>query len=96
MTTQQMTIDGTFEHRGEHTREVEAILEKYPAAITDPGLCAFLILKERYPWIAQIDEQRQHNLREFARDWPSLNRRRQEYREQHPVEKPSKVETVEF
>ena len=81
---QQQNIFGTADHVGDHTAEVRLVCEQYPRAIEDPGLFAFNVLKKRSPWIMGLDEQKQHELRQFARDWPSLNRRRQEYRENIP------------
>ena len=74
----QMNLDGLYEHTGEHTAEVRRICERYPRALDDPGMCLFRVAWERYPWIAQLPEQSQQDLRELARDWPSVNRRRQE------------------
>lgn len=81
MTTQTDIFGGETVLTGTDTAETAKILETYPAAAGDPGMFAFLILKKRCPWIAQLDESKQHQLRQFARDWPSLNRRRQEARE---------------
>ncbi len=82
--THQMTIDGLYEHTGEHTAEAQRIVEKYPRSVEDPGLFLYNILKERCPWVVQLEEQKQHSLREMLRDTMSLNRRRQEIRENIP------------
>lgn len=82
---QQQNIWGTFDNVGEHTSEAQRIVEKYPRSIEDPGLFLFNVLRERCPWVSQLEEQKQHSLREFMRDSMSLNRRRQELRENIPT-----------
>ena len=81
----QLSIFGTSDHVGRHKDEVRDVCEQFPRAAEDPGLFAFNVLKKRHAWIAQLSEQQQHDLRQFARDWPSLNRRRQEFRSNIPT-----------
>lgn len=83
--TQQQNIWGTFDTVGEHTAEAQRIVEKYPRSIEEPGLFLFNVLKERCPWVVQLEEQKQYSLRELFRDSMSLNRRRQEIRENIPT-----------
>lgn len=80
--TRQLTIDGQWETTDDHTAEARRIIEKYPQALKDPGLFLFNCLKERYGWPAYLPEDQKHELREFLRDATSLNRRRQELREE--------------
>lgn len=82
--TQQASILGTWDTVGEHTAEAQRIVEKYPRSVEDPGLFLFNVLKERCPWVIQLEEQKQHSMREMLRDAMSLNRRRQELRESIP------------
>jgi hypothetical protein len=78
--TTQMTIEGEEVKVETDTRETELIVEKFPAAKTDPGLFFFLVLKHRHPWVAQLDEHRQNELRRYCYDIESLRRRRQDVR----------------
>lgn len=81
MTTQTDIFGGETVLTKDHTTEAVNVIEIYPRAAEDPGLFAWNVLKRRCPWVAQLPETRQLEIRQFARDWPSLNRRRQEARE---------------
>ena len=61
--------------------EVAEILRKFPAASERPGLFFYLVLKERCPWIIQLPAEKQLELQDFLHTIVSLNRRRQEMRD---------------
>lgn len=63
---------------GTDSAEVRRILQKFPAGATNTGLFFYACMRDRLPWVAQLDEARQLELRAFCRDIESLRRRRQE------------------
>jgi hypothetical protein len=74
----QLTIDGTEEYKGSLSKDAERICEKYPASIDNVHLFARVNAKDRIPWFAQLDEQRQKDIVDFAYDFGTLDRRRRE------------------
>lgn len=74
----QTTLFGERLYQGSDTKEVQKLLEKYPQAKDRPWLFFYLIMKERIPWVSQLSETQQLELKAFCRDLESLRRRRQE------------------
>jgi|CXWL01.1.fsa_nt_gi hypothetical protein len=80
MTQLQTNIFGGTVFTGKRTNEVETLIEKYPLAATNTGLFFFAALREHCPWVSQLPEERQNELRAYCRGIESLRRRRQEGR----------------
>lgn len=58
--------------------EVARLLEKFPAAKTNPAILYWAVACERCPWIAQLDSKRQFELRDLFYAVESVRRRRQD------------------
>ena len=78
--TFQLSITGEETWVGNDSQEIAKLLEKFPAAASNTGMFFYFALRERCPWIAQLSEDKQRDLKAFCRDTESLRRRRQEHR----------------
>lgn len=58
--------------------EVARLLEKFPAAKTNPAILYWAVACERCPWISQLDQKRQFELRDLFYAVESVRRRRQD------------------
>jgi hypothetical protein len=77
----QKNLFGEDLYVGTTAEETSRVLTKFPAAASNPSLFLWLVLKQRCPWIYQLPENRQTELKAFIQDTESLRRRRQEWRE---------------
>lgn len=96
--TLQTDIFGGATFSGTTKKEVEEVLEKFPAAMQEDqtALFYFLCLRTTCPWICQIPTEKQNDLKNFLRSLGSLRRRRQEYMEGMKAGSPSRKEQVLF
>jgi hypothetical protein len=79
--TSQLTITGEEEYVGNLKKDVEYLIEKYPASIDNVHLFAHVAAKNRIPWFSQLGEKRQKELVDFVFNFPTLDRRRREIKE---------------